>query len=50
MVYAQTEEEFEAIWDQMMKDCADLGGADIVADRLTALEEAKAIKDSLAAN
>lgn len=50
MVYAQTEEEFEAIWDQMMKDCADLGGADIVADRLAALEEAKAIKDSLAAN
>lgn len=49
MVYAQTDEEFEAIWDQMMKDCKDLGGEDIVSARLEDLANAKTIKDSLEA-
>ena len=49
MVYAETDEEFEAIWDQMMKDCKELGGEDIVNARLADLANAKAIKDSLAA-
>lgn len=47
MVYAENDEEFEAIWDQMMKDCNDLGGADIVSTRLDDLAKAKEIKDSL---
>lgn len=50
MVYCESDEEFEAIWDQMMKDCEELGGKDIVAARLEDLENAKAIKDSLSAN
>ena len=49
MVYAETDEEFDAIWDQMMKDCEELGGADIVAMRLEDLAKAKEIKDSLSA-
>lgn len=49
MVYAETDAEFEEIWDQMMKDCNDLGGADIISARLDELAKAKEIKDSLAA-
>ena len=49
MVYAETDAEFDAIWDQMMKDCADLGGADIISTRLDDLAKAKEIKDSLSA-
>lgn len=47
MVYAESDEAFEAIWDQMVKDCEGLGAQELIDWRLECLEEAKAIKASL---
>lgn len=50
MVYAKTDEEFDTIWDQMIKDCIDLGAEDIVSWRLDELDKAMATRDSLEAD
>lgn len=47
MVYAESDEEFESLWTQMVKDCEDLGAQDIIDWRLDDLEVAKEIRDSL---
>lgn len=47
MVYAESDEEFESLWTQMVKDCEDLGAQDIIDWRLDDLEVAKKIRDSL---
>jgi putative aldouronate transport system substrate-binding protein len=49
MVYAKTDAEFEALWDQMIKDCKDLGAEEIVQWRMDDLEKALQTKNSLAA-
>ncbi len=51
MVYANNDEEFENIWDQMIQDCIELNNDnDIVAWRLEDLEHAREIVKSLEAN
>lgn len=50
MVYAESDEEFEATWDQMVADCKALGAEDIVSWRLEELDKALAIKKELEAN
>ncbi len=50
MVYAQSDEEFGKLWDQMMQDCADLGAEDIVSWRLDELNKALETKNSLEAD
>lgn len=47
MVYAESEEEFEAIWDQMVADCEGLGAQEVIDWRLADIENAVAIKESL---
>lgn len=47
MVYADSDEQFEAIWDQMIQDCNDLDAASVVQWRMEELEKAKEVKDSL---
>ncbi len=48
MVYANSDEEFEAIWKQMVSDCLELGAQDIIDWRLEDLKNALEIKLSLA--
>lgn len=50
MVYAESDADFDALWDQMVSDCEGLGADDIISWRLADIENAKAIRDSLAAN
>lgn len=50
MVYAESDADFDALWDQMVSDCEGLGAEDIISWRLADIENAKAIRDSLAAN
>lgn len=50
MVYAETDEAFQAIWDQMVADCEGLGAQDIIDWRLEDLAAAKAKQDALAGN
>ena len=47
MVYAESDEEFESLWSQMVKDCEDLGAQDIIDWRLDDLAAAKEVRDSL---
>lgn len=47
MVYSESDEEFEKIWDQMIQDCRDLDAESIVAWRMDELSKAQEIKDSL---
>lgn len=47
MVYAESDEEFESLWTQMVKDCEDLGAQDIIDWRLDDLAVAKETRDSL---
>lgn len=47
MVYAETEEEFQEIWDKMVEDCSQLGAQEVIDWRLGELENAKKIRDSL---
>lgn len=49
MVYAESEEEFENIWEQMVSDCEGLGCTQIMEWRLEDIENAKEVRDSLAA-
>lgn len=48
MVYAKTDAEFDAIWNETVTDCEALGIKDIVSWRLDQLEKAAQIRDSLA--
>ena len=47
MVYAETDEEFEKLWNQMVSDCEGLGAQEIIDWRLADIENAKKIRDSL---
>lgn len=47
MVYAESEEAFDAIWDQMIADCEGLGAQSVIDWRLADIENAKQIRDSL---
>ena len=47
MVYAESDEDFESLWSQMVQDCNDLGAQDIIDWRLADLETAKQTRDSL---
>lgn len=50
MVYAESDADFDALWNQMVSDCEGLGAEDIISWRLADIENAKAIRDSLAAD
>lgn len=50
MVYAESDADFDALWDKMVSDCEGLGAEDIISWRLADIENAKTIRDSLAAN
>lgn len=41
MVYAETEEEFDKLWDQMLKDCEEAGAKKVIDWRLSTIEDAK---------
>ncbi len=47
MVYAESDAGFDKIWNQMVKDCNDLGAQDVIEWRLNDLEQAKKTRDSL---
>ena len=47
MVYAESDEEFNKIWDQMVADCEGLEAQDVIDWRLADLENAMAVRDSL---
>ncbi|MCD8326413.1 MAG: extracellular solute-binding protein [Lachnospiraceae bacterium] len=47
MVYAQTDEEFESVWEQMVEDCESLGCDEIMEWRLEDIANAQAIVASL---
>ena len=48
MVYAETDEEFDKLWDDMVKECNGLEIQKIIDWRLADLEKATQIRDSLA--
>ena len=48
MVYAETDAEFEKLWDDMVADCEGLEIQKIIDWRLEELEKATQIRDSLA--
>ncbi len=47
MVYAESDEDFEALWKAMVSDCKGLGAEKLMSERLAEIEEAKKIRDSL---
>jgi len=47
MVYAKTDAEFEAIWDDMAKDLEELGLKDLYNWRVSELKKAISIRDSI---
>lgn len=49
MVYANSDEQFDTIWDQMVKDCEDLGAQGVIDWRLAELDKGKIERDSLQA-
>lgn len=49
MVYAESDEQFQSIWDGMVSDCEELGAQDIMDWRLGELETAKEKRDALQA-
>lgn len=49
MVYANSDEEFESIWNTMVSDCEELGAQDVIDWRLSELEKARQERDSLKA-
>lgn len=48
MVYAESDEAFSSIWEQMVKDCNDLGAQEVIDWRLNELNKAVEVRDSLA--
>lgn len=47
MVYAESDEEFDEIWDQMVSDCEGLGGEELMNWRIEQLEIAKESRDQI---
>lgn len=47
MVYAETDEEFDKLWDQMVSDCEGLGAQELIEWKLADIENAKKVCDSL---
>lgn len=47
MVYAESEAEFETIWQKMVDDCMGLGAEEIIEWRLNDIEQAKVTRDAL---
>lgn len=47
MVYAESDEQFEQIWDTMVNDCNGLGAEQLIEWRLNDIENAKKIRDDL---
>lgn len=47
MVYAESDEEFESIWNKMAEDCEGLGADEVIEWRLADIENAKTVRDSL---
>lgn len=47
MVYAETDEEFDKLWDQMVSDCEGLGAQEVIEWKLADIENAKKVRDSL---
>ena len=47
VVQAQTQEEFDSLWENMVSDCEGLGAQDVIDWRLADIENAKEIRDSL---
>ncbi|ODR28291.1 extracellular solute-binding protein [Eisenbergiella tayi] len=50
MVYAENDNDFEALWDQMIQDCKDLGAEEIVQWRMDELSKGIEIKNKLQAD
>lgn len=50
MVYAETDDGFDALWEQMVADCEGLGAQEIINWRLADIENAIQIRDSLEAS
>lgn len=50
MVYAESDADFDALWNQMVSDCEGLGAENVISWRLADIENAKTIRDSLAAD
>lgn len=50
MVYAEDEATFQAIWEQMVKDCEDLGAEELMNWRLADIENAKVLRDQVMGN
>lgn len=48
MVYAESDSEFDSIWEKMVSDAEGLGAEDVIEWRLADIENAKAVRDSLA--
>lgn len=48
MVYAQSDAEFEEIWNSMVSDVEKLGAQEVIEWKLADIENAKSIRDSLA--
>jgi len=48
MVYAESEEQFDEIWNTMVADCIGLNAESIIEWRLKDIEHAKQLRDSLA--
>lgn len=47
MVYAESDEMFDQIWNQMVEDCTSLGSQDIIDWRLDDLKQAQTMRDAL---
>lgn len=47
MIYSESDEEFEQLWNQMVSDCEGLGAQEIIDWRLADIENAIAVRDSL---
>lgn len=50
MVYAESDAEFDKLWEQMIADCEGLGAQEIIDWRLADIEKAIEIRDSLMAD
>lgn len=48
MVYAESDADFEKIWNQLLSDCEGLGAADVIEWRLADIENARTVRDDLA--
>ncbi len=48
-VYAETDEEFEALWKEMVETCKSYGYDDVVAERMADIQRCFAYMDEMAA-